>query len=692
MSQSAASAATLPARLPQFSQIDINNIPAQLKARLDENRQAIAKLLAQSEPFTWDNLLRPLELLDVAVHTLFSPIGHLHSVVNSDPLRDIYQQCLPLLADYSTEISQNATLYQAIQSVADSAAYQTLDAAQQAVITHTLRDFILSGVHLPTDKKKQFAELSKALSELTTQFENNVLDATQGWFQHVTDTAELSGLPEHAIELAKDTAKRKDLTGYVFTLDIPSYLPVMMYAESSALREAMYQAYVTRASDQGPQAGQWDNSQVMADILSKRTERAKLLDFPHYAGHSLATKMAASTEEVLQFLMGLVNASLEKAKLEYQELSAFARETLGIASLQPWDVAYASEQLRRHRYDISPEVLRPYFPEDKVIQGLFAIVKKLFNVDIVEQSGVDTWHPDVRFFNIYRANGELQSGIYLDLYARDKKRGGAWMDDCLMRHRLANGDMQQPVAYVVCNFDRPVGDKPALWTHSDVVTLFHEVGHSLQHMLTTVDYSDVSGINGIPWDAVEIASQFLENWAWSRESIDLISGHYETGESLPEDLYNKMWAARNFQSALQMMRQLEFSLFDFNLHMTSTTDQSKRVGQIQAILDSVRAQVSVTPIAEYNRFQHSFSHVFAGGYAAGYYSYKWAEVIAADAFSAFEEQGIFDPETSQRFRECFLESGGVPDPMDVFIRFRGRKPSEAALLRQSGIQEAVERS
>ena len=458
-------------------------------------------------------------------------------------------------------------------------------------------------------------------------------------------------------------------------------MPVMSYADNRDLREEMYTAFATKASDQGPNAGKWDNTEVMADILKLRHELANLLGFANHAERSLATKMAQTPEQVLAFLNDLAARSKPIAEKEFAELKAYAKETAEMEDLQAWDVTYFAEKLRQQRYSISQEELKPYFPEDKVVSGLFAVVNRLYGLEISEQKDIDSWHKDVRFFEIHDADGELRGQFYLDLYARQHKRGGAWMDECLVRRKTAKG-IQTPVAFLTCNFSEPVGDKPALFTHDEVTTLFHEFGHGLHHMLTKVDYAGVSGINGVAWDAVELPSQFMENWCWEREALDLISGHYESGEKLPDDLYQKMIAARNFQSAMMMLRQLEFSLFDFRLHLEFEPDDGN---QVDKILAEVREQVAVVKPPKFNRFAHSFGHIFAGGYAAGYYSYKWAEVLSADAFSKFEENGIFDRKPGLEFLSNILEQGGSKEPMELFIAFRGREPEIDALLRHSGI-------
>jgi oligopeptidase A len=481
--------------------------------------------------------------------------------------------------------------------------------------------------------------------------------------------------------MAAQAAERESQEGWLFNLQYPSYFAIMTYAEQGALREQFYRAYCTRASEQGPNAGQWDNSQIMQQILTLRQELAGLLGFNNYAEYSLATKMAETTDEVIDFLQQLSEPSKHMAQNELIELQAFAQQHLDIDELQAWDINYAAEKLRQHRFDISQEMVKPYFPEQQVLEGLFAIVKRLYQIDIIAVSGVQVWHPDVRFYEIKDAQGVVRGQFYLDLYARLNKRGGAWMDECMVRF-AASGVVQIPVAYLSCNLTPPVGDLPALFTHDEVNTLFHEFGHGLHHMLTQVDQPAVAGINGVPWDAVELPSQFMENWCWQKDALLLMARHYQTGAQLSDDLLDKMLAAKNFQAGLQMLRQLEFALFDFNLHVQY---QAGKDDQIQAVLDNVRSQVSVLKPPAYNRFQHAFSHIFAGGYAAGYYSYKWAEVLSADAFSVFIEQGIFDRDSGLKFLHNILERGGVEEPMVLFERFRGRKPNVSALLRQSGI-------
>lgn len=667
--------------LPPFSQIKPDHVEPAIDAVLTDSRAELARLLDTNQSYTWDNLLHPLEEMEDRLNRVWSPVSHMNSVVNSEAWRNAYNACLPKLSDYSTEMGQNEKLYRAFESITNSGEYQQMSVAQRKIIDNGLRDFRLSGVALSQEDKQRYKAIVQELSTLSSKFSENVLDATDAWKEHVTDESKLKGLPPSALAMARQSAQREGLDGWLLTLEFPSYLAVMTYADDRSLRAKMYEAYVTRASDQGPHASKWDNTPLMARILELRHQKAQLLGFANYAEYSLATKMAASAEQVIQFLRDLALRSLPYAKQDLDELRAFAKEHHGYKSLEAWDVLYFSEKLREHRYAISDEELKPYFPEDRVLQGMFALIQRIYNMTIREDKDVDIWHEAVRFFEIYDGNGELRGQFYLDLYARPHKRGGAWMDDCMGRRSNTKG-VQTPVAYLTCNFSPPVGGDPALLTHDEVLTLFHEFGHGLHHMLTQVDYLSVAGISGVPWDAVELPSQFMENWCWQREVVDMIAGHYQTNEPLPEDKFKKMLAAKNFQSGMQMVRQLEFALFDFRMHLEYAPDEGAKILEL---LDEVRREVAVMHPPSFNRFPHSFSHIFAGGYAAGYYSYKWAEVLSSDAFGAFEESGIFDRETGMRFLSTILEQGGSRDPMELFIEFRGREPQIDALLRHSGI-------
>ena len=669
------------ALLPHFSSILPEHIEPALKQIMSQNRQQLNELLAQQEGFTWSNLMAPLEEMNDHLVKAWSPISHMHSVVETEELRAAYKACLPLLTEYHTELMQNETLYHAIKSIAESPEFEKLDEAQQKVINNELRDFRLAGVGLSPADKAHFGELQKQLSKLTTQFAENLLDATQAWTLHVSDINALSGLPEESLKAAEQTAHHQGKQGWVFTLEYPDYSAVMKYLDNRELRWLMYEAYVTRASDQGPNAGRWDNTPIMDEILKRRYELANLLGFKNFAEYSLATKMADTPSRVLNFLNDLVEKSKAFGEQEFQELAAFAKERDGLDTLESWDLAYYTEKLRQARYALSQEDLRVYFPVNKVLLGMFAIVNKLYGLTIKEGKA-DTWHPHVQFFEVYDEDNTLRGYFYTDLFARPHKREGAWMDDCRMRRRLADGSIQHPVAFLTCNFNRPIGSKPALLTHEEVLTLFHEFGHCLHHLLTQVDYASVSGINGVAWDAVEFPSQFFEFWCFNKEALKLISGHYETHETLPDTLYNKLHAAQHFQAGMHMLRQLEFALFDFRIHLEY--DPTKG-GRVQDILNNVRQHIAVIKSPAFNRFQHSFSHIFSGGYAAGYYSYKWAEVLSSDAFSKFEEHGVFDKKTGREFLHHILEKGGTRDALQLFVAFRGHEPNIDPLLRHSGL-------
>ena len=673
---------------PEFSKIEPNEVLAKLTKAIEHCKHVIAESVASGE-VSFTNVVSKLEEADDELGRIFSPISHMNSVVSSDELRTAHDACLPLLSEYSTFVGQHQGLCKLYSDLAASDKFAELSQAQQKVVTNGVRDFELSGVSLPDDKKKQYADISARLSDLGSQFSNNVMDATLAYTKHVGDKGRLSGLPQSALDAAAQAAQEKDLKGYLFTLDIPSYLPVMMHCDSRDLREEMYTAYVTRASDQDGnsvkgEAGKFDNAGIIDETLALRNDIAKLLGFNNYSEYSLATKMAKDTTQVISFLEDLAAKSLPQAKKEKQEIQDFAAKEFGMQNLEAWDLSYYAEKLKQAKYAVSDEELRPYFPEQKVLSGLFRVVSRLFGLEVKEVTGVDTWHKDVRFFEIQDSIGRLRGSFYLDLYARAKKRGGAWMDVCRSRRQKLDGSLQTPVAYLTCNFSGPVGEKPALFTHDEVITLFHEFGHGIHHMLTQVDVGGVAGINGVAWDAVELPSQFLENWCWQPDALAFISGHYETSDPLPQDLLDKMLAARNFQSAMQMVRQLEFSLFDIKLHEGLKENQT-----VQDLLNEVRAKVAASQPPSFNRFQNSFGHIFAGGYAAGYYSYKWAEVLSADAFSRFEEEGIFNQQTGQDFLNTVLEQGGSKEPMELFIAFRGREPSTDALIRHSGIGEAA---
>ncbi|MDB4476185.1 oligopeptidase A [bacterium] len=665
--------------LPQFSAIKPEHVEPAIDDLLARNREAVETLLQSGQTPRWQTLVEPLALLDNQLSRAWSPVSHLNGVLNSEALREAHSACLAKLSDFSTEMGQNGRLFEAYKAVAEGG--EDLNDEQRKVLDNILRDFHLSGVDLPKDQQQRFKEIQQSLSALSSDFSNKVLDANNAWSKALASSDDLAGLPQAAIDLARQTAEQRGLEGYLLTLDFPSYQPVMTYAEDAALREEMYRAFATRASDEGPHAGQYDNSDNMDEILALRHEAAQLLGFGNYAERSIATKMARSTDEVMGFLNDLASRSKAQADAEFAELKAYAAEHHAHTELQPWDVAYFSEKLRQHRHNISEEEVKPYFPINRVIPGMFEVVGKLFGVSFHVTDGVETYHPDVTFYEIRNADGSLRGQFYFDLYARQHKRGGAWMADCQSRMKTDTLE-QPPVAYMTCNFTPPVGDAPVLLTHREVETLFHEFGHGLHHMLTCVDYPDIAGISGVAWDAVELPSQFMENYCWEREALDLFAAHHETGEAIPQELYERMLAAKNFQSGMMMVRQLEFALFDFRMHLEYDPANADR---IYDILEEVRSQVAVIPAPSWNRFPHAFSHVFGGGYAAGYYSYKWAEVLSADAFSRFEEEGVFNPTTGHAFLQNILERGGSDDAMNLFVAFRGREPKVDALLRHTGI-------
>ena len=664
--------------LPAFSKIKPEHIKPAVEAVIKTCRETI-EAVSQIENPTWENFYLPQAAAGDQFSRAWSPVGHLNAVKNSPELREAYQACLPLLSEYSTWAGQHKGLYEGYLKLKNSPAFESYSLAQKKAIENSLRDFELSGISLPEDKQKRYGEISARLSELSSDFSNNVLDATMGWDIVITDESQLKGLPESALEAAKLSAESKGKKGYRFTLEFPSYYPVLTYCENRELREMMYKEYATRASDQGSNAGKWDNSANIDEKLKLRRELAQLLGFATYADYSLATKMAENPQQVVEFLEDLANRAKKQAKEELCALKAFANHACS-EQLEPWDIAYYSEKQKQALYAINDEELRPYFPEDRVLSGLFELMKRIFGLRIEEKFGIDTWHKDVRFFQIYDEQGEERGAFYLDLYARENKRGGAWMDDCINQKRFADGSLQKPVAYLTCNFNKPIGNKPALFTHDEVTTLFHEFGHGIHHMLTQIEVGDVAGINGVPWDAVELPSQFLENWCWEEEALAFISGHYETGEPLPKEKLTQLLKAKNFQAAMFVVRQLEFGLFDFRLHLAEP-----REGLVLDTLKAVKAEVAIVKTPEWVRTPHSFSHIFAGGYAAGYYSYLWAEVLSADAFSKFEEDSIFNRETGQSFLDNILTRGGSEEPMVLFERFRGRKPTLDALLRHKGI-------
>lgn len=670
--------------LPPLSELEPGHVLPAVTTMIERNEAAIEQLLDAVTNPTWDNLMQPVDDLNESLGELWAPVSHLSSVMNSDEWRAAYEAALPLLTSYHTKQGHNDRLYDQLTRLAGTRQRLDWSDARNKALDNALRDFRLAGVALPAAQKARFAELQDKLARLGTAFANNVLDATQDWHR-LAHEAELDGVPENVRNSLRQAAQARGLEGYAITLDLPVYLPVMQHAERRELRSELYRAYVTRASETGPGAGRWDNSDNMAHILAARHEMATLLGFDSYADYSLASKMAGSPGEVEQFLRDLARRCRPMAQRELAELRDFARQRDGLEDLAAWDVPFYSEQLRQERYAISQQALRPYFPLERVLTGLFEFSRRLFGIEIECADDFTTYHPDVKLYRI-RRGGEHIASFMLDPYARAAKRGGAWMAGGRNRRRDGEGRLHRPVAFLVCNFTPPHGSEPSLLTHDEVTTLFHEFGHGLHHMLTQVEVAAVAGINGVPWDAVELPSQLLENWCWQEEVIAMISGHHVTGEPLPAGLLQRLLRARHFQAGLLMLRQLEFALFDMAIHAA----QPGRPGfSIQASLDAVRAELSVLPVPAYNRFSHSFTHIFAGGYAAGYYSYKWAERLSADAFARFEEEGILNPATGHSLLEAILERGGARDAAESFEAFRGRPADSAALLRHSGIEEAA---
>ena len=666
--------------LPKFSEQAPDRLVTELANVIEENKSAIDQLFSEEREASWQSLIKPLEDLSDNLSKLFSPYSHLHNVADTPELREAYNEALPLLSNYSNEYSQDQRIFQAYETIDElDKKKSNLTPAQRQAVSNALRDFRLSGIGLEKQTQDRLRAIQLELTTLGTKFEEHVLDATQKWQKHVTDKSALAGLPESALALTSQNAEKEGLEGYLLTLDYPCYMPVVTYCDNRELREEIYAAFVTRASELGPNANEFDNTETIIEILALRHELSQCLGFQNYAEYSLATKMAESPDDVVKFLNDLALKSKPAAQAEVEELRTFGVKALGLDSLHAWDMAYVSEKLRQEKFSISQEELRPYFPIDRVFEGLFQIVNRLFGISISELDGIDTWHQDVRVFEVRDSSNNLRGLFYTDLYARELKRPGAWMDDCIGRRDI-DGAIQYPVAYLTCNFSPPVEGKPTTLTHDEVLTLFHEFGHGLHHMLTLVGDMAVAGINGVPWDGVELPSQFMENWCWEPDALNLISQHVDTGKPISTELIERMKAARNFQAAMQMLRQVEFALFDFRLHLEYNS--ATNVGEMLA---DVRKKVSVVVPPAYNRFQNSFSHIFAGGYAAGYYSYKWAELLSADAFSSFEEEGIFNGDTGQRFLNCVLERGGAVPTLQCFKDFRGREPNIEPLLRHSGL-------
>ncbi len=668
--------------LPRFAAIRPEHVGSALDALLISNQAVIGQLeSAVRDDADWESFAQPLEDLEDRLQKMWSPVSHLNAVADTEDLRDAYQNSLEKLTTYRAALGQNKTIFQGYRNIQAHADFSGLDAAKRKVILNAVRDFRLSGVELEGKERARFKDIITDLATLSNKFEHNVMDATDGWALLLDVPADLAGLPESAITLARKTAESAGHSGWQFTLQAPSYIPFMRYSERSDLRRQMYEAFVTRASDRGPQADRWDNTTLMTQILGLRQELAALLGYSNYAEYALVDRMASSVAEVEGFLIDLISRARPQAQRELQALEDFAGRSTGDNVVAPWDIAYHSEKLRQATYHFDQEELRPYFPLPRVLSGLFEIVNRLFGITVTK-AVADVWHPDVMFYEIRDEGGEIRGRFYLDLYAREHKRSGAWMAECVGRYRRPDNAVQTPVAFLTCNFTQPLDDKPALLTHDDVITLFHEFGHGLHHLLSLVEEPSVTGISGVPWDAVELPSQFLENWCWEQGALDLVTCHVDTGEPLPDKLLQKLRGARNFQSGMQMVRQLEFGLFDFRLHASAAQISAD---DIQRLLDDVRQQVAVVTPPPFDRFPHAFSHIFSGGYAAGYYGYLWAEVLSADAYNRFEQEGVFNTAAGRAFLQHILETGGVEEPLDVFRAFRGREPSIDAFLRHWGL-------
>ena len=668
--------------LPRFAEFKAESVTPALEQLLWENRALVEDLRNQDAPPEWDNFVAPLDDGNERLRRAWGQVAHMNAVMNSPQLRDVYNENLPRITQYFTELAQDESLFRKYKALRASAGFTRLTGAQKKVIDNELRDFRLGGAELPGEEKTRFKQVIEKLAGLSSKFNDNVLDSTNAFELIIADRQRLAGIPDDALEAAADAAKQGSKQGWKFTLHMPSYLPLMQYADDRTLREQMYRAYVTRAAEFGESG--WDNSAIIVDILRLRRDQSRLLGLASFAELSLQPKMADSPQQVLDFLEELAQRARPYAQRDLVELREFASRELSLEDLQPWDIAYASEKLRVERYAFSDQEVKQYFPEHKVLEGMFRVVETLYGLRI-EQDAAPRWHDDVRFFSIRKQGGEMVGQFYLDLYARPSKRGGAWMDDAITRRRKQSG-VQTPVAYLNCNFSPPLSGKPALFTHDEVITLFHEFGHGLHHLLTQVEVLGVSGINGVEWDAVELPSQFMENFCWEWDVLKDMSRHVDTGAPLPRELFEKMVAAKNFQSGMQTVRQLEFAIFDMRLH--SDFDPEGRKTPLQ-LADEVRRGVAVLFPPAYNRFPNSFSHIFGGGYAAGYYSYKWAEVLSADAYSLFEENGVLNASIGNRFREEILAAGGSRPALESFVAFRGRKPTIDALLRHNGMAQAA---
>ncbi|MFL2505386.1 MAG: M3 family metallopeptidase [Candidatus Azotimanducaceae bacterium] len=666
--------------LPNFRDIDTKNILPELNHLIELARSSLEEAI-KKKTFTYDSLAALREEVEDNIDNFWSPISHLQAVCNEEALRKVYAEGLLDITKLHTEMDQDLDLFRAYEEIRDSKAFSDLSIPKKKAVTNAIKDFHLTGVNLSTSEKAKLLDLKSSLSTLSTTFSNNVLDSTQEWQKTVTNVEELSGVPKNALSLMSQAALQKGSEGYLVTLDIPTYLAIVTHCDNRDLRKEIYLAYGTRSSKVGPGGERFDNTKIIYKVLEKRRDLAEVLGFKNYAEFSVSKKMAGSPEEVLSFLRELGRKAKPQAEEEMKLVERHAKNNHSLDEIEPWDVAYYSEKLKQDLFEISEELLRPFFPVPRVLEGMFEVARRLFEIDIRENNTLATWHDDVVTFDIKRG-GKVVASFYLDLYARENKRGGAWMAECRAKRIRSKGDLQKPVAFLTCNFSGPIGTNSALLSHQEVITLFHEFGHGLHHMLTKVEVASVSGINGVCWDAVELPSQFMENYCWESEALAFISGHNETQEPLPQDVLKKLTAAKNFNSALALVRQIEFALFDMRIHMEFDPEKE---GQVANILSEVRDEVSVIKPPDGYWFENSFSHIFAGGYAAGYYSYKWSEVLSADAFSKFLESGIFNRQTGEKFLYSILEKGGSEDAGDLFVEFMGREPSIDALLKQSGI-------
>ena len=671
--------------LPDFSLVKPEHVKPAVEKVISKCKQTIIDVCQKnSENPTWDNIMAPVEEASDCLSKVWSVVSHLNSVNNTKELREAHDACLPLLSEFSSWSGQYKPMYEALLKIEASDAFGRLSIPQRKSITNEIKDFKLSGIGLNEEDQEKYKKIVSRLSELESKFSNNVLDATHAYYLHVTKEEDVKGLPESSLNLAKEEAKQRKLDGYVFTLEMPSYLPFISYCENRTLREKIFKAYSTRASEIGENAGKFDNNKIMEEILDLRAQLATVLGFKSYAHYSLARKMADTPETVIEFLKDLAKKSKKQGEKEVEQLKEFAKE-FGVNELKPWDMAFFSEKLQKKLYSIDQEALREYVPEDVVVRGLFEVAHRLYGISLKQRLGVDVWNDQVKCFDVYEDKfGSRIGSLYMDLYARPGKRGGAWMDECQTRRYRDDGFLQLPATYLICNFTRPVGDSKTHLTHDEVTTLFHEFGHALNHLLTKIDIPGVSGINGVPWDAVELPSQFNENFAWQEEVLKFLSYSEKTNSSLPKDKLDALNKAKNYHSAMAMLRQIEFALFDFRIHYEYDKSKGARIFET---LDDVKKEVSVVPKYEDSRFPNCFTHIFSGGYAAGYYSYKWAEVLAADAFSIFEKNGIFDKKTAEDFEDLILACGGAYDPLVNIEKFLGRKPSVDSLLKQSGIEQ-----